>query len=95
MLDVPFSVIALGGLTASALVAALWRAFFSRLASVQGPFLARFTDLWYAYRMYRGDFEKDNLALHQKYGMLAHPRQRAFTALTSGVSMQGLSFGTV
>lgn len=77
MSDVSLSVIALGGLAASALVAALWRTFFSRLASVPGPFLARFTDLWYAYRMYRGDFEKENLELHRKHGMLTHLRTKS------------------
>ena len=66
--DVSLSVAALGGLTAGALVVALWRTFFSRLASVPGPFLARFTDLWYAYRLYRGYFERDNLELHRKHG---------------------------
>lgn len=73
MPDVSLSVIALGGLAASALLAALWRTFFSRLASVPGPFLARFTDLWYAYRMYRGYFERDNLELHRKHGTPTHP----------------------
>lgn len=69
MLHTIFSLAALGVLAAVALVAAIWRAFFTRLASVPGPFAARFTDLWYAYRIYRGGFEKDNLQLHKKYGM--------------------------
>jgi hypothetical protein len=68
MLHALFSLAALGVLAAVALVAAIWRAFFTRLASVPGPFAARFTDLWYAYRLYRGGFEKDNLQLHKKYG---------------------------
>lgn len=33
-----------------------------------GPFLARFTDLWYAWRTRVGRFEFDNLELHKKYG---------------------------
>lgn len=74
MLGVSLSVIALGGLATSALVAALWRTFFSPLASVPGPFLARFTDLWYAYRIYRGHFQRDNLELHKKHGMFIPPR---------------------
>ena len=68
MLHALFSLAALGVLAAVALVAAIWRAFFTRLASVPGPFAARFTDLWYAYRIYRGGFEKDNLRLHEKHG---------------------------
>jgi hypothetical protein len=68
MLEALFSCAALGVLLAVTLVVAIWRAFFTRLASVPGPFVARFTDLWYAYRIYRGGFEKDNLQLHEKYG---------------------------
>ena len=70
MLQALFSLAALGVLAGVALAVAVWRAFFTRLASVPGPFVARFTDLWYAYRIYRGGFEKDNLKLHQKYGTL-------------------------
>ncbi|KAH6847213.1 cytochrome P450 [Chaetomium sp. MPI-CAGE-AT-0009] len=62
------SIAALGGALVVVLAAALWRAFFTTLASVPGPAIARFTDAWYAYRIYRGGFEKDNLRLHQKYG---------------------------
>lgn len=76
MLHALFSLAALGVLAAVALVAAIWRAFFTRLASVPGPFAARFTDLWYAYRIYLGGFEKDNLRLHEKYGT---PRSSLFT----------------
>lgn len=71
MLDIPLSVLALGGLVGAALITAVWKAFFSNLASVPGPFLARFTDLWYTWRMYRGQFEQDNLKLHRKYGKSA------------------------
>lgn len=74
MLDVSLSVIALGGVAASALVAVLWRTVFSSLASVPGPFLARFTDLWYVCRMYRGHFQQDNVELHKKHGMFTPSR---------------------
>lgn len=33
-----------------------------------GPLLARFTNFWYAYRMVRGHFERDNVELHRQYG---------------------------
>ena len=36
--------------------------------SIPGPLLARFTRLWYLYRVWKGDFEKHNLELHEKYG---------------------------
>jgi hypothetical protein len=70
MLELLFSTAALGVLLVVTLVITIWRAFFTRLASVPGPFVARFTDLWYAYRIYRGGFEKDNLRLHEKYGTI-------------------------
>ncbi|GAB1313123.1 hypothetical protein MFIFM68171_03333 [Madurella fahalii] len=69
MLQAFSSVAAVGLLLiAAALVAVVWRAFFARLSSVPGPFVARFTDLWYACSIYRGEFEKVNRQLHQKYG---------------------------
>ncbi|ETI27659.1 hypothetical protein G647_00108 [Cladophialophora carrionii CBS 160.54] len=40
------------------------------LRSVPGPFLARFTRLWYLRKVWRGDFEKTNLALHKRYGSI-------------------------
>ncbi|KAJ9608403.1 hypothetical protein H2200_007391 [Cladophialophora chaetospira] len=38
------------------------------LRTVPGPFLARFTKLWYLRNVWRGDFEKTNVALHKKHG---------------------------
>lgn len=38
------------------------------LRSVPGPLLARFTRLWYLYKIYKGDFERTNVNLHKKYG---------------------------
>lgn len=42
--------------------------FFSPLRSIPGPFLARFTDSWYLWRLCKGHFERDNVALHREYG---------------------------
>lgn len=38
------------------------------LRNVPGPLLARFTRLWYLYKIYKGDFERMNIELHKKYG---------------------------
>ncbi|KAF5668798.1 cytochrome P450 monooxygenase [Fusarium denticulatum] len=46
----------------------LYETFFSRLRNIPGPTLARFTDLWYVYRVRQGHFEHDNISLHRKYG---------------------------
>lgn len=43
--------------------------FFSPLRNVPGPFLARYTDLWHLWRVWHGQFEQDDVALHKKYGM--------------------------
>ncbi|KAK7983582.1 hypothetical protein PG989_010984 [Apiospora arundinis] len=40
----------------------------SRTRSVPGPWIARFTRLWYFKRVWNGDWHTDNIALHQKYG---------------------------
>lgn len=44
----------------------LW--FIDPLRSVPGPLLARFTRLWYLYKIYKGNFERTNINLHKKYG---------------------------
>ena len=36
--------------------------------SIPGPFLARFTRLWYFYQIYQGGFERLNVKLHEQYG---------------------------
>jgi hypothetical protein len=46
------------------------RAVSSPLRDVPGPVVARFTNLWYLWRVKRGSFENDNLELHRKHGEL-------------------------
>ena len=53
---------------AAQLLYRLGRALFSPLRDVPGPFLARFTRLWYFHRVRQGHFEHDNIRLHEKYG---------------------------
>jgi hypothetical protein len=36
--------------------------------SIPGPFLARFTRLWYLYAIYVGDFEFTDIEFHRRYG---------------------------
>jgi len=65
----PYTLLTAGALLVVArLLFGLYRTISSPLRSVPGPFLARFTDLWYLWHIYKGDFEHDNLALHRKYG---------------------------
>lgn len=64
----PFWAIILCAVAALAVLFSLGRALLSPLRKVPGPFAARFTDLWYLCKLYRGDFEAENLYLHNKYG---------------------------
>lgn len=51
-----------------AFVVLLASRLFGRGPSAPGPFLARFTDLWLAYRQMVGKFQVENVELHKKYG---------------------------
>ncbi|KAK1992154.1 cytochrome P450 [Colletotrichum falcatum] len=46
----------------------LVRPFLSPLRSVPGPFLARYTDAWFVWRVHKGHAEKDFMALHKQHG---------------------------
>ena len=69
------------GLLATIIVFALLRALYLLVTSffhpAPGPFLARFTRLWYIYQISRHDWHKTTIKLHRKYGMCglrANPR---------------------
>jgi hypothetical protein len=51
-----------------AIVYRIWRALATPLRDIPGPFAARFTRLWYLKNVWRGDFEKVNVRLHDRYG---------------------------
>jgi hypothetical protein len=38
------------------------------LRSLPGPFLAKFTNAWRLYKVFRGDFEKTTIKMHKQYG---------------------------
>jgi hypothetical protein len=44
------------------------KALLCPLRSLPGPFSARFTTLWYFNRVRHGQFEHDNIRLHEEYG---------------------------
>lgn len=48
----------------------LYQAYSSRLREVQGPWLARFTRLWYAWSTYSRQSHKIHMDLHKKYGSI-------------------------
>jgi cytochrome P450 len=48
----------------------LFRELTSPLRAIKGPALARWTRWWYFSRVYHGQFELENIALHRKYGKI-------------------------
>lgn len=58
----------IGVLSLLVVLRSLFRATLTPLRSLPGPFLARFSRLWYLGRVWRGDFHKENVALHRQYG---------------------------
>ena len=49
----------------------VYRAAKDPYRDIPGPFLARFTRLWFLRGMLKLDWEKTNIALHRKYGKLS------------------------
>lgn len=49
---------------------------FLPLQTIPGPFLARFSRLWYLSKVWRGDFEKTNRRLHERYGTAIYAAQK-------------------
>ncbi|KAL2690156.1 hypothetical protein Neosp_004224 [[Neocosmospora] mangrovei] len=77
----PIWLSAILALTIFAVLFTLLRAGFSPLRAIPGPFLSRFTDLWYLWRLYRGQFEQENLELHERYGPIVRlgPNRYSFS----------------
>lgn len=63
----------------------------SPLGRVPGPFLARFSDLWYAWRVQKGSFEADNIRLHDKYGEIVRygPNRYSLSSPTAQKTIYG------
>ncbi|KAF7517983.1 hypothetical protein G7054_g13621 [Neopestalotiopsis clavispora] len=74
----------------------LYQHLASPLRSVPGPFIARFTNLWYWYHLRRGDFEVTNQNLHKKYGAIVRygPNRYSFNSLdaSKAIYWHGTSF---
>lgn len=73
----------------------LYQCYFHPLAKVPGPFWARITKLWLAYKTWQGQLHKDNLALHEIYGPVVRiaPDQLSFTSLEALQTIYGASNG--
>lgn len=64
---------------------------FDPLRDIPGPFLARFTRLWYLLELYKGKFEITNIELHKKYGAIVRiaPNQYSIDDVESAKTIYG------
>lgn len=46
----------------------VYQYFFSPIAAFPGPFAAKFTKIWRAYATYRGQWHREIIELHRRYG---------------------------
>ncbi|KAI1100655.1 cytochrome P450 [Jackrogersella minutella] len=69
----------------------VYRHLTSPLRSVPGPFLARFTNLWYFWKLTPGSFEVTNQELHEKYGPIVRygPNRYSFDDPTAVKAIYG------
>ncbi|KAH6670072.1 cytochrome P450 [Halenospora varia] len=67
------------------------QAVLDPLRAVPGPFLARFTRLWYFYEIYKGSFEQTNIELHKKYGAVVRiaPGEYSIDDVEGGKTIYG------
>ncbi|KAI1333735.1 cytochrome P450 [Xylariaceae sp. FL0016] len=76
-------------------VVSLCKPLFSPLRNIPGPFAARFTNLWYFRRMLRGQFQHDNISLHQKYGPIVRygPNRYSFNDPSAAGTIYAIGTG--
>ena len=65
-----FVALALSAVLAAKLLYLIYVNLTSPLRSIGGPFLARWTRLWYFSSVSKGKFEHQNIRLHSKYGSI-------------------------
>ncbi|KAK7216905.1 hypothetical protein V2G26_004908 [Clonostachys chloroleuca] len=55
---------------------------FAPLRNVPGPFLARFTNIWYLFQVHKGHVERKNCQLHETYGPVVRygPKRYSFNS---------------
>ncbi|KXJ89952.1 cytochrome P450 [Microdochium bolleyi] len=82
----------LGALLAVIAAQKLYEYFRSPLRSVQGPWLARITPAWYAYKISQGSFHQLNCQLHQHYGPIVRyaPNRYSISDLGEVKTIYGL-----
>ena len=69
--------------------------FSSPLRSVLGPFLPRFTKLWYLLKICHGNFHQENIVFHNQFGKVVRygPNQYSFNDQDAMNTIYGLNGG--
>ncbi|KXJ87349.1 cytochrome P450 [Microdochium bolleyi] len=85
-------VTALVALCSAVAVGSLVQDLLSPLRSVRGPWLARFTSGWYAFRVWQGSFQHVNRDLHRQYGPIVRygPGRYSISDLSEIKTIYGL-----
>ncbi|KAF2791289.1 pisatin demethylase [Melanomma pulvis-pyrius CBS 109.77] len=65
-------VVAAGAVLLVRILLLFFRAVFSPLRYIPGPIATRFNNVWYLWRIGKGQFEVDNISLHREYVIVVH-----------------------
>lgn len=90
---IDFSVATVGIVSGAALIIYLLIQFIlDPLRDIPGPFLARFTRLWYLIEIYKGSFELTEIELHKKYGSIVRiaPHEYSIDHVDAAKTIYGL-----
>jgi cytochrome P450 len=68
-----------------------YKTLTSPLRKIPGPFLARFTRLWYLRRLQLGRFHEDNITLHRKYGPIVRIAPKLYSISTPDKVVYGIA----
>ncbi|KAH7381087.1 putative cytochrome P450 pisatin demethylase [Cadophora sp. MPI-SDFR-AT-0126] len=71
-------------------VIAACRSYTSTTRSVPGPWIARFTRLWYFNRVRNGSFHLDNVALHERHGPIVRVAPGWFSIAVPDKAVYGI-----
>jgi hypothetical protein len=91
--NIDFSVASVSLLSGAAFVIYLLVQFvLDPLRDIPGPFLARFTRLWYFIEIYMGSFELTEIELHKKYGPIVRiaPHEYSIDDVEAAKTIYGL-----
>ena len=90
---IDFSIATVGIVGGAALIIYLLIQFIlDPLRDIPGPFLARFTRLWYLIEIYKGSFELTEIELHKKYGSIVRvaPHEYSIDDVNAAKTIYGL-----